>query len=139
MTEQKLQGSRSQPWPGPFPSPAAPSDTSAVVAQEPQCPQSHTMSRFRELTPKSPPQEAVPPGRTQCPWSEASETCYHRASKTPSRQKLPPGREYLISHTSYCSMQQPITQSQPQVWICGLEIRHGPSLLNASFTLTGCP
>lgn len=36
-------------------------------------------------------------------------------------------------------MQQLITQSQPQIWICGLEIRHGPSLLNASFTLTGCP
>lgn len=61
MTEQKLQGSRSQPWPGPFPSPAAPSDTPPVVAQDPQCPHSHTMSRFRELTPKSPPQEAVPP------------------------------------------------------------------------------
>lgn len=50
--------------------------------------------------------------------------------KTPSWERAP-----YLTHTSYCSLQKLITQSQPQVWIRGLEIRQVPSLLNASFTL----
>lgn len=103
-------------------------------------PQPPPMGRFRGLTPKPPPQEAVPLGRAQCPCSAASDICTTGKARPPAGQNSHLG-ESISSHTHfiYCSMQQRITQSQPQVWIHGLEIRQDPSLLNASFTPTGCP
>lgn len=68
--------------------------------QQPQCPHSHSVGRFRELTPKSPPQEAVPLGRTQCHWSAASDICCHRESKPPAGKNSHLG-EGILSHTHF--------------------------------------
>lgn len=105
--------------------------TAAPVPTQPQPGQVQGAHR-KILTLGSPSAEPSAPGLQ--PLTFATTRKDPQQVKTPSWE-----RASYLTHTSYCSMQKLTTQSQPQVGIRGLEIRQGPSLLNASFPSNSMP